>query len=185
MKVDLLIGLYLLICMTAKAQRTLNPISDLADDIESILGKSAKSKMKVTVQSETGVGMELNCEYEGFTEKKYSIKFEVLSKLKTTLKEITPVTLELNTRAKSIDVNLQFKPLASQIYQNNLVESSFLRLTVIEEGLSELEKLLRENRSYLFDCKKAWSVKTIANNNTVVEIRLMPLPAAAALKPSN
>lgn len=168
------------------AQRTLAPVKSTMDELEGLI-KTAKNKItKVNVQTETGVVMDLNCEYEGFNEKKYSLKIEILNRLKQPLKEILPVVVELNSRAKSVDFNLQFKPLANQTYQSNTVESSFLRLTVLDEGGTELEKLLGEsNRAYLFDCKKAWAVKTIANNNTVVEIKLVPLPTAAALKPIN
>ncbi len=167
------------------AQRTLAPVKSTMDELEGLIKTATNKITKVNVQTETGVGMDLNCEYQGFNEKKYSLKVEVLNKLKLPLKEIQPVVVELNSRAKSVDFNVQFKPLASQTYQSNSVESSFIKITVMEEGKTELEKLLAENRSFLFECKKAWAVKTIANNNTVVEIKLVPLPTAAALKPLN
>lgn len=168
------------------AQRTLTPVKSTMDELEGLI-KTAKNKItKVNVQTETGVVMDLNCEYEGFNEKKYSLKVEILNKLKQPLKEIIPVVVELNSRAKSVDFNVQFKPLPNQTYQTNSVESAFLRLTVVEEGGTELEKLLGEsNRAYLFDCKKAWAVKTISNNNTIVEIKLVPLPTATNLKQTN
>jgi hypothetical protein len=176
-----------LICNCLFSQRALNPVKSSFDDIEGLLGTAKNKINKVTVQSESGLTLDLNCEYTGFTEKKYSLKVEILNKSKMQLKEIMPVISELNSRANSIDFSLQFKPLPSQIYQTNTIESSFLKMTILEEG-SELDKLLGDgmnNRTYVFDCKKDWTIKTIANNNTIVEIQLIPLSSVSKMRPSN
>ncbi len=168
------------------SQRSLTPIKNSLDDLEGLLGAPKNKITTATIQSESSTGIDINCEYEGFNDKKYTVKAEILNKTKLSLKEIIPVSVELNARAKSIDFNLQFKPLADQIYQSNIVKSAFLKLTILEEG-TELEKLLgggMNNKSFLFECKKEWAIKTIANNNTIVEIKLIPLPSVSYMKPN-
>lgn len=188
MKKSIITTILLCCAAVAFAQRELKPVTDAADNILSSIGKAGAKIKKVTVASETGVTMELSLELEGFKrDKKYKIKGEVLSKTKLKVKEIEAVTVDVSNSSNTAEMAFKFIASASSTYTNNKVESFYIRLTITELD-ARLGDLLGDtglnSSTFLFECKKEWRVKgNAANNNVIVDVKLVPLKAAANIQP--
>ena len=169
------------------AQRDLKPVTDAASSILNLTGKGGSKVKKAAVSSETGVTMDLSMELEGFKrDKKYKIKGEVLSKTKLKVREVEPVTVDVNNSSTTAEMTFKFNTSATTSYTDNKVESGFVRLTLteVDERLGDLLGDTGLNSSeFLFECKKEWRVKGSATNNSIiVEVKLVPLKSAATIQ---
>ncbi len=171
-------------CCLLNSQEALKRVDSAASSMMDVFGAS-DNILKVETIGNSEKELTLSIQYQGFTDKKYKIKAQVLNKLSKPMPEIQSVSMDLMKGANSIDITLVFKE-NSRAYQSTNLVSDFVLLNIYEAGgllggLSEsFDDLTISGKSFKYKLSKNWRVKGSAN--MLVKAKLLPVGIAKNLK---
>jgi hypothetical protein len=141
-----------------------------------VFGSPTNDVTQATIQAETEKTVSVQAEYRGFNEKgkSYKMTATILNQLKKPIKEIMPITLDMDAGGGLIDFTFNFTQRPGIQYSPEGIKSSYIEFSVAEKKPENLlfndDVLGLGVTKFTFQFKKNWKVKV----PLVVTVKLVP-----------